>query len=883
MPTADGKVKVMALVPSMRTGGAERVIARLLEHLDRERFALELTIVQESEIHYAIPEDVPVHQLDDVVGADALFGPEDEIVQLFGTGASWMGAAAGRFAEVVRERQPDIVISSPLWASLLATLAYDALPGTCRLVNRVDAPPSVSLAQNSYQGLYEYILRHHFNDAARVIAVSQAVGRELVGEFGIDEARVRVVHNPVELEKIRAMSEEPVEEPLFDDGVPVVVSVGRLERVKGVEYLVRALALVLRERPARLVVVGDGSQKGYLLALAKHLGIAEHVHLVGRKNNPFKYLGRAAAFVMPSLSEGMPNVLIEAMACGCPVIATDIRGGITREVLEDGAHGLIVPLQDAEALAQAVLTMLGDDALRERFARSGLVRAEEFDLPRIIQLNQDLLLAVAAEPIPAARAGRGRPAAPPAAPASATPVVSVDSETPTDATVKPRARLFDLNAWKSRIWRLLHPDDSKATLPEAHEVVATDVPRPRVPSGKIRLAIIAPALDDQHMAEGTEVLLRHLDRDRFEVCLLRVDDRADADNLPSDVIEYRVVAQQRTGFRESAVPPEVALRNAEKFAWMSAQADGVVDALATTQVDAVLALGFYASILATMASERAVEPVAVLASMHRRAHDFPDSGSGSGPYTALIRGFFGNADAVLAPTVAIEHDLAKRFLVPAELITRLPDPVEVDSTRGVKEAQLPHPWCADGQPLFVSHVHTGKREDVNLLVAALALARRQEPVRLLILGPETLRAPVRQLAAEAGVAEAIDFVTETQPLPGLRGATAYVNAATAMERRIPHAAIEAVVDSCPVISTMSSEAAGQMFGPEARGVLVPMNDPPALADAMLQLVWDDEAGQAIADRASDYLRRVAADVVVPQYERIIEDAVKRVRERSQQA
>ena len=92
------------------------------------------------------------------------------------------------------------------------------------------------------------------------------------------------------------------------------------------------------------MLVGDGSQRGYLEALVRQLGIAEHVRFLGEQTIPFKYMRRATMFVLPSLSEGMPNVLLEAMACGCPVIATDIAGGVVREVLEDGTCGLIVPL-----------------------------------------------------------------------------------------------------------------------------------------------------------------------------------------------------------------------------------------------------------------------------------------------------------------------------------------------------------------------------------------------------------------------------------------------------------------------------------------------------------------------------------------------------------
>ena len=115
-----------------------------------------------------------------------------------------------------------------------------------------------------------------------------------------------------------------------------MVFVGRLERVKGLEYLLQAIEKVAQTTQLRCVIVGDGSQRSYLEAAAKHLGLAETVHFVGEQANPYKYLSKATAFVLPSLSEGMPNVLLEAMACNCPIVATDIAGGVVRDILQDG-------------------------------------------------------------------------------------------------------------------------------------------------------------------------------------------------------------------------------------------------------------------------------------------------------------------------------------------------------------------------------------------------------------------------------------------------------------------------------------------------------------------------------------------------------------------
>jgi glycosyltransferase involved in cell wall biosynthesis len=302
-----------------------------------------------------------------------------------------MREVASKLGALVERRRPDVVVSSPLWMSLLVMLARGSFPVSTRIINRADAPPSVALvAQPDMEDLYTFILREHFGGADRIIAVSDGVMRDLTENHGIDPGRIEVVRNPFELERIAALAEEPVDEPVFSCAAPVVLYVGRLERVKGPEFLVRAIAEVLDGHAAHLVIVGDGSQREYLETLSKHLGIDEHVSFLGSRANPFKYMRRATMLVLPSLSEGFGNVLLEAMACGCPLVATDIPGA-TSELLEGGKCGLIVAREDPSALSSAISRLLCDPALRAVLAENGVRRAQEFDAPVIVPLYESLL------------------------------------------------------------------------------------------------------------------------------------------------------------------------------------------------------------------------------------------------------------------------------------------------------------------------------------------------------------------------------------------------------------------------------------------------------------------------------------------------------------
>jgi glycosyltransferase involved in cell wall biosynthesis len=163
--------------------------------------------------------------------------------------------------------------------------------------------------------------------------------------------------------------------------------VGRLTAAKDFPTLVRAFAVVRAQRPARLVIVGDGEERGALLDLAKTLGIEKDMRLTGFDTNPYRYMSRSAVFVLSSQWEGFGNVLVEAMALGTPVVSTNCESG-PAEILEDGRWGKLVPVKDHRALATAILHTLaqpGPDARK---------RAEDFSVDRIVEEYLALLLPI---------------------------------------------------------------------------------------------------------------------------------------------------------------------------------------------------------------------------------------------------------------------------------------------------------------------------------------------------------------------------------------------------------------------------------------------------------------------------------------------------------
>lgn len=219
-----------------------------------------------------------------------------------------------------------------------------------------------------------------YRSAARVVAVSQGALDGISEVAGLDQNLALVIPNGVPVEEVarRAVEPLPMEFEQAFSG-PSIVAVGRLETQKGFDILIRALALLRAQgRSECIVLVGRGGEQANLAALAQELGIADAVHFAGFQANPFAFMARATVVAMPSRFEGMPMALIEALAVGAAVVASDCRSG-PREVLDSGRYGLLVPVEDPKALAAALTTLLEDESLRARLRAAAPVRAAEYD------------------------------------------------------------------------------------------------------------------------------------------------------------------------------------------------------------------------------------------------------------------------------------------------------------------------------------------------------------------------------------------------------------------------------------------------------------------------------------------------------------------------
>jgi glycosyltransferase involved in cell wall biosynthesis len=245
-----------------------------------------------------------------------------------------------------------------------------------------------------------------YNHADVIIAVSEGVRDELQSTFRLDSKKIRVISNPINISQIEHLKNEPVEEAMFLDGVPVIINVGRLNEVKGQWHLIRAFSKVRSRKKCKLCILGEGHMRSKLEELIADLDLNDDVFLLGWKENPYKYIYRSSWFVLSSISEALPYSIIEAMACGCPVISTDCNFG-PREILGDNKYGLLVPPMDLKyydakepltveenILADTIIKNIDDNETIKKYSELGIKRSFDFDITKIINIYENMIYEV---------------------------------------------------------------------------------------------------------------------------------------------------------------------------------------------------------------------------------------------------------------------------------------------------------------------------------------------------------------------------------------------------------------------------------------------------------------------------------------------------------
>lgn len=325
--------RILLVLPSLERGGGEHVLlqlAGLIQAAGREVHVA--TLLGGGSLGPAVPDTVVLHELIAVAEASR------------GLALAWK--ALPRLASLIRTVRPQAVLSTMTGTNLLVILACVLARTRMRLVLR-----EASSLANTKSALKRGAMRRLYGRADELVAVSAGVAQDLRG-LGLADDRIHVIHNPVNQERLCHLAR--IGSTLQEiEGSPYVIALGRLTEAKDYPCLLRAYACSKLLHSHRLVIVGEGEQRTLLESLVRELGLADRVLLPGELENPFKVLAGAAMLVLSSRWEGYPNVLLEALALGVPVVATDCTHG-PREILDSGRYGRLVPAGDTAALSRAM-------------------------------------------------------------------------------------------------------------------------------------------------------------------------------------------------------------------------------------------------------------------------------------------------------------------------------------------------------------------------------------------------------------------------------------------------------------------------------------------------------------------------------------------------
>lgn len=330
---------VALFLPTLYSGGAERVQLNLAGYFHDRGLRTDLVICKNfGSLKDQVPDGVRLISL-------------DSRKVMFSTPA---------YLRYLRIARPSVVLSSVENAAIISCIGKMLSSHRHRLLVRLDnslsEPGILPLQMHRWPVMAAIASTFHAADA--FIAVSDGLKKQLGRLPGLGEKPIRRIYNPIIHEGFEAQAEQaPVLPASIKPGEPFVLAVGRLHKQKGYTHLLQAFARVVKQRPSHLIILGEGGDREELQGLASSLGITPHVHFLGYAPNPLAYMRHAAVFVLSSLAEGFGNVIVEALACGTPVISTDCPHG-PREILSDGRYGTLVRVGDADSLAQAIVAKL---------------------------------------------------------------------------------------------------------------------------------------------------------------------------------------------------------------------------------------------------------------------------------------------------------------------------------------------------------------------------------------------------------------------------------------------------------------------------------------------------------------------------------------------
>lgn len=352
-------VDIALFIPSLNGGGAERVMLILANTLVEKGYSVDLVLVK---VKGSFLKDVSKNlRVVDLKSSRTL----SSIIPL---------------ANYLKKEKPRVVISAMHYVNIILLIAKKISRSKFKLIISEHSTLSYSLADSSYTNIVlKKLMRSMYPYADEIIAVSQGVADDLVEVLELKNKNVHVIHNPVVTTDLLLKREEPVNHLWIKNNIPFILGVGRLTKAKNFHLLINAFAKVEKDISAHLVILGAGELELELKQLIYSLGLQDKIHMLGFVDNPYSWMKKAELFILSSSWEGFGNVLVEAMACGTPVISTNCPSG-PAEILENGKWGRLVNVNDINHLSE----VLKQEILNGEKSMDYSKRLEDFHVDNIV-------------------------------------------------------------------------------------------------------------------------------------------------------------------------------------------------------------------------------------------------------------------------------------------------------------------------------------------------------------------------------------------------------------------------------------------------------------------------------------------------------------------